>query len=652
MENKEDVYSKSLVLIIISSILAIILIRSALYIYSYAVIIIELFIQVVLFYRLRQSQRREVTDKESISRFGDYFVKDSLFKQLYPLIFIKNDGEMVWYNNRFKDIFSPSLSNGDNIASVVRGLSLERILKQNKSYAQKINVNRNIYEVYSKKIVDAYNDEDIIMVFFNDVSYIGDGTKESIMLIEVDNFDEVTKSISASKIPLLSAEIEAIINAYATRMNAMIQKYDTNKYILSILDSNIEAEMSKKFDILDEIREISLGNKLEVTLSIGVGRGGMNPFENRKYAVVALELALGRGGDQAVVKRADNLAFFGGNTKELERRTRVRARVIAHSLRNLVYESSKVYILGHKNPDMDCFGASVGILSVIRQLGKPCKIVLNDDTRAIDTFLNRIKEQYKNNEAFIDYDTAMNELDDDTLIIVVDVHARGYVSNIELVDRAKKTVIIDHHRRSPDSIEGALLTYIEVYASSTSELITEMVQYMLDKPKLTQIEAEGLLAGICIDTKNFYFKTGVRTFEAASFLRKLGADTIDVKKMFSDNLDTYLKRVDTIKSAVVENNIAIAVCPPNIVDSVIAAQVADELINITDIQASFVLLRINNDVFISGRSLGEVNVQVILESLGGGGHMTMAGAKVNDATIEQVKSKLKQSIAKYLKDGD
>lgn len=652
MDNKEDVYSKVLVLVIISSILTIILIKSELYIYCYIVIVLSLFIQSFIFYKLRQNQRRELSDKESILRFGDYFIKDNLFKQLYPLAFIKTDGEMIWYNNRFKEMFMPSLSKGDNIASVVRGLSLERILKPNKSYTQKITVNRNIYEVYSKKIVDAYKDEDIIMVFFNDISYIGDGTKESVMLIEVDNFSDVTKSIESSKIPLLIAEIEAIINSYASRLNAMIQKYDTNKYVLSVLDSNIEAEMSKKFDILDEVREISIGNKLEVTLSIGVGRGGMNPLENSKYAVIAQELALGRGGDQAVVKRMDNLAFFGGNTKELERRTRVRARVIAHSLRNLVYESSKVYIIGHKNPDMDCFGASIGILSVIRQLGKPCKIILNDDTRAIDTYLNKIKEQYKNNEAFIDYDTAMNELDDDTLIIVVDVHARGYVSNIDIVDRAKKTVIIDHHRRSPDAIEGALLTYIEVYASSTSELITEMVQYMLDKPKLTQIEAEGLLAGICVDTKNFYFKTGVRTFEAASFLRKLGADTIDVKKMFSDNLDTYLKRVDAIKSAVVEHNIAIAVCPPNVVDSVIAAQVADELISITDIQASFVLLKINNDVYISGRSLGEVNVQVILEVLGGGGHMTMAGAKVDDSTIEGAKTKLKDSIAKYLKDGD
>ena len=308
--------------------------------------------------------------------------------------------------------------------------------------------------------------------------------------------------------------------------------------------------------------------------------------------------------------------------------------------------------MGHKNPDMDCFGAAVGISSVIRQLGKNCKILMGNDTRGIDLYLKKLKEQYKSEELFIDYDSAMNNLDDDTLVIVVDVHARNYVSNIELVDRAKKVVIIDHHRRSADAIEGALLTYIEVYASSTSELITEMVQYMLDKPKLKQIEAEGLLAGICVDTKNFYFKTGVRTFEAASFLRRLGADTIDVKKMFSDDLESYIKRSDTIKSATVENGIAIAICPSSVKDTIIPAQAADELLNITSIKASFVLVKINNDVSISGRSFGDINVQVILVSLGGGGHMNIAGTKLFDSTIDEALVRLKKAIGKYLEEGD
>ena len=652
MDNNDNTYGKLLVLLIFSSMVTIFFISEGYYIYSYIIIILTLAMNSGILYRARYKEKKQVADTEDIGRFSEYFIKDNLFKQIYPLAFIKEDGEMIWCNSRFKEVFESEKISGCNIASIVRGLSLENVLKMSKTYSQKISINRSSYEVYSKKIVDAYENTNIIMVFFNDVTYIEEGTKESIMLIDVDNLTEVSSSIDSIKSSLLVAEIDSVITEYAKSLNAMIKKYEGSKYILSVSDSVIEAEMSKKFDILDRVREISVGNKLEPTLSIGVGRGGVNPRENQKYAVTALELSLGRGGDQVVVKRKDKLCFFGGNTKEIERRTRVRARVIARSLIDLVYESSKVYIVGHKNPDMDCFGAAVGISSVIRQLGKNCKILMGNDTRGIDLYLKKLKEQYKSEELFIDYDSAMNNLDDDTLVIVVDVHARNYVSNIELVDRAKKVVIIDHHRRSADAIEGALLTYIEVYASSTSELITEMVQYMLDKPKLKQIEAEGLLAGICVDTKNFYFKTGVRTFEAASFLRRLGAATIDVKKMFSDDLESYIKRSDTIKSATVENGIAIAICPSSVKDTIIPAQAADELLNITSIKASFVLVKINNDVSISGRSFGDINVQVILESLGGGGHMNIAGTKLFDSTIDEALVRLKKAIGKYLEEGD
>lgn len=652
MDNKDNTYGKLLVLLIFSSMVTIFFISEGYDLYAYIIIILTLAMDSGILYRARYKEKKQMADSEDIGRFSEYFVKDNLFKQIYPLAMIKEDGEMIWCNSRFKEVFESEKISGCNIASIVRGLSLENVLKMSKTYSQKISINRNSYEVYSKKIVNAYENTNVIMVFFNDVTYIEEGTKESIMLIDVDNLTEVSASIDSIKSSLLVAEIDSVITEYAKSLNAMLKKYEGSKYILSVSDSAIEAEMSKKFDILDRVREISVGNKLEPTLSIGVGRGGVNPRENQKYAVTALELSLGRGGDQVVVKRKDKITFFGGNTKEMERRTRVRARVIARSLIDLIYESSKVYIVGHKNPDMDCFGAAVGISSVIRQLGKNCKILMGADTRGIDLYLEKLKEEFKSEELFIDYDSAMNNLDDDTLVIVVDVHARNYVSNIELVDRAKKVVIIDHHRRSADAIDGALLTYIEVYASSTSELITEMVQYMLDKPKLKQIEAEGLLAGICVDTKNFYFKTGVRTFEAASFLRRLGADTIDVKKMFSDDLESYIKRSDTIKSATVENGIAIAICPSSVTDTIIPAQAADELLNITSIKASFVLVKIGNDVSISGRSFGDINVQVILESLGGGGHMNIAGTKLLDSTIDEGLIRLKKAIGKYLEEGD
>ncbi|MGL5245575.1 MAG: DHH family phosphoesterase, partial [Sarcina sp.] len=482
--------------------------------------------------------------------------------------------------------------------------------------------------------------------------YLLEGTKESVMLIEVDNLSEVMKSMDESNSPLFVAEIERTINAYAQRLKAMIRKYDFSKYVLSLSDNDVEGEISRKFDILDIIRDINLGNKLEVTLSIGVGRGGNSPAENHADAIKAKELALGRGGDQAVIKKGNNFSFFGGNTKELEKRTRVRARVIAHALKDLIYESNKVYIMGHKNPDLDCFGAAIGLSSVVKQLGKPCNIVLNKDTKAIEYYLSKILKSEENKNLIINCDYAKEYIDDETLLVLVDVHSKSYVQDIDLVKKSIKTVIIDHHRKSPDFIQDTLLNYTEVYASSTSELVTEMVQYMLDKPKLTRIQAEGLLAGICMDTKNFFFKTGVRTFEAAAFLRKLGADTIDIKKFFSNDLESYRKKAEIIKTTELENEIAIATCPNDIIDTVTAAQAADQLLNIAGIEASFVLIRINTDVYISGRSLGDINVQVILEMLGGGGHMTIAGAKINNITLEDAKIKLKDEISKYLKEGE
>lgn len=578
-------------------------------------------------------------------------LEDNLLNLISPLVILSDSGEIIWCNKKFNEVFKVDNVIGTNLISIIRGVALDKVLKCDKVFTQKIKSKKGNYEVYGK-CLKVNDKEKFCMVYFNDITYSAESTKESIMLIEVDNLSEAIKSIEESNGPLLIAEVERAINSYGQGLNAMIKKYDNNKYVLSVADKIIEREIGKKFDILDSIRDIDLGNKMEVTLSIGVGRGGESPLENHNYAVTATELALGRGGDQAVVKKGDSLSFFGGNTKELEKRTRVRARVLAHALKDLIYESNKIYIMGHKNPDMDCFGAALGVSSVVKQLGKPCKIILNKDTSAIGFFLDKLKEKTEYSELFISSEEANLKIDEDTLIIIVDVHSKNYIGDKNILKNAKKVVIIDHHRRSPDFIEGALLNYIEVYASSTSELITEMVQYMLDKPKLSQIEAEGLLAGICMDTKNFFVKTGVRTFEAASFLRRLGADTIDIKKLFSNDLQSYISKAEIIKSAEVESNVAIAICPPNITQTVIAAQAADELLNITGIQASFVFVKIENDIYISGRSLGDVNVQIILEALGGGGHMTMAGAKLTGIALEDCKNKLKDAISKYLREGE
>ncbi|MDO4535391.1 MAG: DHH family phosphoesterase [Clostridium perfringens] len=600
---------------------------------------------------LTEEKRLNDNNIENLSININNNIRENIFNLIYPICMLNLNGDIIWYNKSFEKLFAINDAKGSNLVSVVRGVALDKVLKCDKKQYQRIKVKKSIYEVYGKMVIQD-NSTHFCMVHFNDVTYLSEKTKESIILIEVDNLSEVVKSTDENIRPLLVAEVERTLNNYASSIDAMIKKYDYGKYILSVDDNVIENEMKKKFDILDKIRDINFGNEIEVTLSIGIGRGRNTPAKNYDDAARAKELALGRGGDQAVVKSEKEISFFGGNTKEIEKRTKVRARVVARALKELVYESSKVYIMGHKNPDMDCFGAALGIASVVKGLGKNVKIVLDDNINAIDIFLEKISNKKEYDDLFISPKNAKITIDSNTLLILVDVHNKGYVMDNEIVELSNKVVIIDHHRRSPDIIEGAMLTYLEVYASSTSELVTEMVQYMLDKPKISKLEAEGLLAGIYMDTKNFTFKTGVRTFEAASFLRKLGADTIDIKKMFSNNLESYITKAEIIKSAKVEDNIAIAICPPSVKDTVTAAQAADELLNITGIKASFVFVIIDDSICISGRSFGDINVQVILESLNGGGHMTMAGTRLKGVSLEDALTMLKKSIKENLREGE
>ena len=578
-------------------------------------------------------------------------INDNISNMSYPIVLIDNEGNILWANKRLKEELNLLDLQEQNILSIGRNLDLHKLLKCDKDLGQRVKIKDTFYSIYANNISGEnikYN-EAKYLVYFNEVSNLRDlySTRESIMLIEVDNLSEALERTDEANRPMLAAEVEKAINSYSKKLKAMIIKYEYNKYCLSVQDKYINDEINCKFNILDEISNIDRGNKLEVTLSIGIGRGGDNPQENYNNAMTARELALGRGGDQAVIKNNEKITFFGGNTRELEKRTRVRARVIAQALRELIFESSNIFIMGHKNPDMDSLGASIGLWSSIRQLGKNCNIIIDNDITAIDYYMTKLKKDDKYDNLFISSEEAEKNINDKTLLIIVDVHNKGYVNNLDIVERINRKIIIDHHRRSPDIIEGALLNYIEVYASSTSELVTELIQYMLQKPRISKVEAEGLLGGIFMDTKGFQFKSGVRTFDAAAFLRSLGADTIEVKKMFTDSLADYLLISETIKSAEVYENLAIAVCPSEVNNTVIVARAADELLGISGIDVCFVLCEISNSITISGRSTGEVNVQVILEELGGGGHMNMAGAKVN-ATMDEARDMLKEAIKKHL----
>ena len=596
---------------------------------------------------------KKINNVRELTNYIEKNISNQLYNMVYPIVLIKESGDIVWNNERFNDIYSGEEKNNKNILSIVNNINLESIMNNDDIVHQKIKINNKYYDIQGSKVIrekDRY-----IILYFNDISELLtiDGIRESVVLIEVDNLSDVLDTTDESNRPLVVAEIERTINSYANNNKAMIKKYDANKYVLTMQDRFINNQVENKFPILNKISSIDIGNSLEITISMGIGRGGLTPIENSNYANTAIELALGRGGDQVAIKSGDDIKFFGGNSKEVEKRTRVRARVVSHALKELIYESDKVYIVGHENPDMDCFGSAVALSSVVKQLGKKCQVVLNNDTKAIEYFLEELDKSEKYNDRFIFTEEAERDLTEDTLVIIVDVHNRSYVSSLNLVERAKKKVIIDHHRRSPDIISGTIINYIEVYASSTSEMITEMVQYMSDKPNISAEEAEGLLAGIFMDTKGFSFKTGVRTFEAASFLKSIGADTMKVKKMFTDNLEDYLLIADTIKSAKVdeEKMCAIAICPHE-VNSVIIAKSADELLNISGISVSFVLGVIDNAVYISGRSVGDINVQVVLEALGGGGHMNIAGTKLTEVSLEEAVVELQDKIEKYLKVGE
>ena len=404
--------------------------------------------------------------------------------------------------------------------------------------------------------------------------------------------------------------------------------------------------MANKFTILSEVKKIDWENKIPVTVSLGIGRGGEDIKECDKMARAALEMALGRGGDQAVVKTPNGLTFYGAKSREVEKSTRVKARVMAHALRELVDQSSEVIIMGHRFGDMDSFGASVGMLRAILDRGKEAYIAVDKSKHNAVNIIQMFTGDENYSNRILSGERTQNVIGDNTLLIVVDTHRPSMVEFPKLLKQVNATVLIDHHRRNEDFIENAVLTYHEPYASSASEMVTELLQYMRDGQRLSVKEAEALYCGIYMDTKGFTFKTGVRTFDAASFLRKMGVDPVNIRRLFRNDIGFYIQKSKIISHAQVYHGIvAIAICEGIGRDAqVVVAQAADDLLNIAGIEASFVLAKVGNRIMISGRSLDSINVQVILEKLGGGGHITIAGAQLENHSLTVAEAKLKEAI--------
>ena len=599
---------------------------------------------------------------ENLSENVDTATKNAILNLPFPLVIIDDQGIINWYNMLFSSIFQGEYILDKKLSSYLSGVDISRILKNKMERFKNINIKDRYYDIYCNliNINESGEEKNIIIMYFVDkTDFIGLRNKYNderpiAALLQVDNIEEVIKETEEALRPALVAEVDRRVNAWAALNNASIQKYSNGEYMIYFNHKQLISMEEKRFDILDSIREINSGNKIPITLSIGVGVNGKTHAELQKFCTSAMDIALGRGGDQAVVKDNEKLSFYGGKTKAVEKRTRVKARVIAYALRQLIEQSEDVLIMGHEMPDLDCMGSALGIYRCCKGLNKEVKIVLNGVNAGIANLWAELQEDEEYADVFVSPQDALQMFGANTLLVVVDVHRPAFTVQKQLVEKAEKIAIIDHHRRGSEFIENAVITYIEPYASSTSELVTELLQYMFEKPRIKQIEAEALLAGIFIDTKNFSFQTGVRTFEAASYLRKMGADTTLTKQLFQDDMATFLTRAEVVKGAqMFKSNIAISTIPVNAKNpALVAAQAADELLNIKGINASFVLSCIEGDIFISGRSLGDINVQVVLEKLGGGGHLTVAGAQLPGLTMEKAMSLLKKAIEEYLKEGE
>jgi len=494
-----------------------------------------------------------------------------------------------------------------------------------------------------------------IMLYFLDITAFENlkdmytDNQPCIALINVDNFDELMNSAGEGRELAVSAEIDKHIRAWAEELGAAIARYRDHLYEVVLTHKNYKTLVANKFEILDEIRQIETEIDFPATLSIGIGIGGKTTRECEDYAQGALDLALGRGGDQAVVKNVANLEYYGGKSQSVEKGFKGKSRIIAHALKLLMTQSSKIFIMGHKNPDLDSFGAALGIYRMARIVDKEAFIVLNAYN---DTMVDMIEDAKKTDEySFISTEKALSLADENSLVVVVDTHRPQLVESIELVEQVKRTVVIDHHRRAEDVLQHQIMSYMESYASSASELVTEVLQYANEKSKkkvLTKLEADALMAGIMVDTNRFAVKAGVRTFEAASWLRRAGADLVNVRRYFqADSESLRVKALCLANAKFYEGGIAMSVCPgENINSQIVNSQVADELLTIKGIKASFVAGRNEHGkTVISARSLGDINVQVVMEKFGGGGHLNTAGAQVDD-TPEEILEKIKEALEK------
>jgi len=592
----------------------------------------------VCFYAFWTSKKRKAEISEHIRELTinvDSAAKNTLINSPFPLIIMETDGNIIWKSSKFVSEFE-----NVDIESILNELNQEIKIEiqekindndknriKDRTVQKEQLIDNKHYKIIGEYVKSKHNTKNnkseymLLLYFVDNTEYVKaikkyNDSQTCIGIIMIDNYEEMLQRISSEEKPQVMAKIEKIIYDWAIESNGVVIKSERDTFVYVFEQRYLDKIKENKFQILDTVKEIKIDGGVQLTLSISISNEGATEYEKYKTALAGMDIVLGRGGDQAVIRENEKYIFFGGRAQELEKRTKVKARIVAHALEELILESKDILIMGHANADIDSIGSSLGIYRLAKSLGKGANIVNETTGMSIDQFMEAVEKE-EEEDIFINKQEALSKISQETLLIIVDTHKRSYVEAPALLEKTNKIVVIDHHRRSTDYIDNATLTFHEVYASSAAELVTELLQYVENPIKLKTIEIEGLYAGIMMDTKNFTFKTGVRTFEAAAFLRKCGVDIIKVKKWFQSDLNNYNKISDIVKDAeIVRDGIGVSIYNKNDKNAgTICAKAADELLTISEITASFVIGNIGEKVCISGRSIGDINVQVILEKL-------------------------------------
>ena len=617
---------------------------------------------------------RAVIMNELISFATQYGqVQKVLLKEfIVPYALLDNNGKILWMNDAFAKLCGKTRRYRKGVTNLFPDLTKDKLPKENeaevtfqydgqdyRAIMRTMSIQRLLEE---SGLIETEGHNDLTALYLFDETemnqYIRQKEDEKLVtgLLYLDNYEEALNSVEEVRRSLLVALIERKLNKYFGEVDGLIKKLEKDKFILVMRQRSLEELKKNRFNILEDVKTVNIGNDMAVTISIGIGINAPTYSQNYEYARIAIDLALGRGGDQVVIKDRDQMTYFGGKSQQMGKSTRVKARVKAHALREFMVSKDKVVVMGHKIPDVDSIGAGIGIYRAAKSLNKKAHIVVNNPTMSVRPIIESFRDNQDYDEnMFISSDEARDIVDDNTVVVVVDTNKPSYTECEDLLHMSKTIVVLDHHRQGSEVIQNAVLSYIEPYASSACEMVAEILQYFSDDIRIYNIEADALYSGIIIDTNNFTSKTGVRTFEAAAFLRRCGADVTRVRKMFRDDLQSYRAKAEAIRHVeTYKGCFAIAVCPTDGVDSptVVASQAANELLNIDSVKATFVLTDYQNKIFISARAIDEVNVQLIMEKMGGGGHINMAGAQLPGATIDEAIGQLKETIDQMIKEGD